>query len=173
MIEVIAEADLTAEQTEFAAFWTHKYFGHVSACQNRDQANVHWRMFVRDNGELVSHLSLTELAVQLDDSVLNAGSIGSVFTVKSRLGEGFANQLMDYAEDFLLQQSEFPLAILFCLPELVPFYQQRDWQTVTVPVTLEQTSREVLTWGEECMILDRRTEPVSFERLHVPIVTDR
>lgn len=173
MIEIVSESDLTAEQSKFAAHWIHKYFDHVEACQTHDKARVHWRMFLRDQGKLVSHLSLTELTIKLDDAEYQVGSIGSLFTVPDRMGEGLAGRLMKYAEDFLLQHSQFPIAMLFCLPDLVPFYELRSWRRVEVPVTLEQASGEILAWSEACMILQTDNEMPNFHRLHVPHLLSR
>lgn len=60
------------------------------------------------------------------------------------------------------------MGILFCLPELVPFYARRGWSLVEEAVTLEQGTR-VVTWGAAVMLLAADRSQNGSHRIHVPI----
>ena len=64
---------------------------------------------------------------------------------------------MDYAEEFILNELHLPFAILFCLPELESFYVKREWKSLDIPVTLQQSNGSA-TWPESVMVWPAKNE---------------
>jgi GNAT superfamily N-acetyltransferase len=167
-LDVVREQDVTSDQEHFINHWNQHYFGQVSVARGLKQAPVHWRLIWRDEKTLLSHVALTELGIELDGQPMRAGAIGGLFTPPHLQGRGYANALMEEAETFLFEHLKLPMGILFCLPELVPFYAKRHWTAVTQPVTLEQTSGSV-TWSASVMILLRDRTQIAQSVIHVPL----
>jgi GNAT superfamily N-acetyltransferase len=101
---------------------------------------VHWRLLLRDAYCLLSHVAITEMTVELDGQRVACGAIGGLFTPPKLQGRRYGTSLMDRAEAFIFGELKLTMGILFCLPELVPFYARRGWSLVKNPVTLEQTN---------------------------------
>jgi hypothetical protein len=176
IIEAVRGDSLSRSHAEFVQVWTEDYFGHVPATRDLEKASVDWCLFLTSGGKLVGHVALSKMSILLDDQIRVAGAIGGLFTARPEMRQGFANLIMDRAEEFIFRDLGVDLGILFCLPELVPFYARRRWALVGVPVTLEQTTG-VVTWSEAVMVLPPNGESWSDKKIHVPsqcrpVITD-
>jgi hypothetical protein len=167
LIDVATGNDLTSDQEKFVNVWSKEYFDHVAVSRDLKKASVHWRLFLTVDGELTGHVALTEFMVIIDGREQSCGAVGGLLTARTKMGKGYGNQLMDAAETFIFERLAFESAILFCLPDLVPFYGHRGWTTIQTPVTLEQ-SAGIITWPESVMTL--RGQPVisADSIIHVP-----
>ena len=167
-LEVVRGDEVTPDQEAFINQWNQHFFGQVGISRGLKQAPVHWRLFWRDDQTLHSHVALTELEIELDDQPMTVGAFGGLFTPPHLQGRGFATTLMDQAEVFVFDHLKLPLGLLFCLPELVPFYTARHWTNVTRPVTLEQETSTV-TWGGAVMIMNPDRVQNALSKIHVPL----
>ncbi|MDF1739619.1 MAG: GNAT family N-acetyltransferase [Verrucomicrobiales bacterium] len=166
-IDVVRGQDVTPEQQEFISYWTHLYFKDVTVCNDKKAAPVHWRLMLRNEGEILSQVAITELEIEIDGQKVTAGSIGGLLTPTHLQGNGHANSLMERAEKFIFTDLNLPMGILFCLPGLVPFYARRGWTPITRPVTLQQKCGPV-EWGAEVMVLERGEHLIGDRSIHVP-----
>jgi len=92
--------DLSASQKVFVNHWSEVYFGTLATSQDIDQAPVHWRLFLRDANGFVSHVALTEFRIEVDGREQKTAAVGGLLTAQDAMGKGYANQLMDVAEEF-------------------------------------------------------------------------
>ena len=159
MIEVVSESEITGKQQEFIEHWITEYFSEFDQQSHHDKAEVNWRLFLSHRGQLTSHLTLSELQVDIGNKHIVAGAIGSLFTAKPYQGQGHANRLLDFAEDFLLQQLQSKCGILFCLGNLVPFYERRGWQLFTGGVAFNSHDGSQQQWKHSAMFLSRSAFP--------------
>ncbi|MFA6547004.1 MAG: GNAT family N-acetyltransferase [Limisphaerales bacterium] len=167
-LDIIQGNHVTPAQEQFINHWNQRYFGAVAVSKGITKAPVHWRLLLRENQSFTSHVALTEMMIELDDKPVKCGAIGGLFTPLELQGRGYANALMDHAEAFIFDQLRLTLGILFCLPELVPFYARRGWSLMETPATLEQATRAV-TWGAAVMLLSADRTQHGQHRIHVPM----
>lgn len=167
-LDILQGNDTTPAQTEFINHWNQHYFGEVAVAKGLAKAPVHWRLILRDDQSMVSHVALTEMMIELDDQRIKTGAVGGLFTPLDLQGRGHATALMDRAEEFIFDRLQLSFGILFCLPELVPFYARRGWSLVENPVTLEQ-AKGVVTWGAAVMLLSADRTQNGQHSIHVPI----
>lgn len=167
-IEIVEGNDFTPAQEQFINHWNQHYFGEVAVVKRLAKAPVHWRLLLREDEGLLSHVALTEMTVHLDGQCMKCGAVGGLFTPPDLQRMGYATEIMDRAEAFIFTELKLPTGILFCLPELVPFYAKRRWSLVENPVTLEQASA-VVTWGAAVMLLAADRAQHGQHRIHVPI----
>ena len=165
-IHVVRGNEVTQKEEGFINLWSQEYFGEVAVSRGLKKAPVHWRIFLSDGGKLVSHVALTEFTIEVNGCTQVAGAVGGLFTDKKIMGQGYGNKLMDYAEQYIFEQLDLKMGILFCLSSLVPFYSSRQWDLVDSPVTLAQKTKNV-TWGESVMTLSREAV-ASDMSIHVP-----
>lgn len=165
-LEVLNGNDLTPAQETFINHWNELYFGEVAVSRGLTKAPVHWRFLLSQDETLLSHVALTELFIELDGQSLTAGAVGGLFTPDHLQGNGLGNALMDHAETFIFDHLKLPIGILFCLPELVPFYARRHWSLIEQPVTIEQKN-SVVTWGAAVMILLPDRSQQSHHSIHI------
>lgn len=171
-IDLIKGDDLTPAQGEFVNHWSRHFFGDVAVSRNLAKASVHWRLILREGEELLSQVAVTELEVEADGRGQVMGAVGGLFTPPHHQKNGFGNALMDEAERFIFEELKLPISILFCLPELVPFYAARGWSPVDAPVTLQQKDGAA-TWGAAVMVLSPARTRLDFSTLHVPKQTPK
>jgi len=171
-IDIIRGNDVTAAQEQFINHWNQYYFGEVAVAKGLAKAPVHWRLLLREGECLLSHVAITEMTVELDGHRVACGAVGGLFTPPEIQGRRYATSLMDRAEAFIFGELKLTMGILFCLPELVPFYARRGWSLVENPVTLEQADG-VATWGAAVMLLAADRSQHGSHRIHVPIIRHR
>ena len=169
-LDVMRGNNVTPAQEQFINHWNQCYFGEVAVAKGLTKAPVHWRLILRKDQCLLSHVALTELGIEMDGQMKKAGAVGGLFTPHSLQGMGHGNSLMDRAEEFIFDRLKLSMGILFCLPELVSFYSRRHWSLVTPPVTLEQKGG-LATWGAAVMILFADRTQSGQHSIHVPIPT--
>lgn len=167
-LDVLPGNDVTPTQEQFINHWNQHYFGEVAVSRGLAKAPVHWRLILRDGQSLLSHVALTELEIVMDGQPMMTGAVGGLFTPSHLQGMGYGNAVMDRAEAFIFDELKLSMGILFCLPELVPFYAKRHWSLVASPVTLEQKSG-LVTWGAAAMILFADRTQSGQHSVHVPI----
>lgn len=168
-LEVMRSDEITPDQEAFIHQWNQHFFSEqVGISRRLKQAPVHWHIFWRNDQTLLSHVALTELEIELDDQPMTVGALGGLFTPPDLQDKGFATTLMDQAEVFLFDHLKLPLGLLFCLPEMVPFYTERHWTNVIRPVTLEQETG-IVTWMGAVMMMNPDRVQNALSKIHVPL----
>ena len=167
-LKVIRGNELSAAQADFLNHWSEEYFGEVAVSKGLAKAPVHWRLILEECGEMLSAVALTEMALEIDGESQTLGAVGGLLTPKPLQGLGYGNALMERTEAFIFRDLNLPGAILFCLPELVPFYARRGWLAVDHPVTLEQKAGSVV-WGAAVMLLWPENAHRNTHSIHLPL----
>lgn len=166
--DVIHEDDATLPQEQFINYWNQHYFGEVAVSKGLTKAPVHWRLILRDDQGMASHVALTEMNIEMNGQPTKCGAVGGLFTPLQLQGRGYGSALTSRAEAFIFDRLELSMGILFCLPELVPFYAKRGWSLVDQPVTLEQKNG-VVTWGAAVMIVSADRAQKGHHSIHIPM----
>jgi aminoglycoside 2'-N-acetyltransferase I len=93
-----------------------------------------WRLLVRMNDRIVSHVAITERICLVDGQPVKVGGIGGVGTHPEWRKQGLASLAMRKTADFLVKTLKVDFGVLFCANELVPYYQRLGWRTIDSPV---------------------------------------
>lgn len=88
------------------------------------------------------------------DDVLFAG-VGGVMTPAAYKRKGFSSTLVRIAQEFIFTEVDADYGLLFCLPELTPFYRRLGWISVNAPVHIEQPQGKIV-WPKAAMVLPGR-----------------
>lgn len=88
------------------------------------------------------------------DDVLFAG-VGGVMTPAACQRRGFSSALVHFAQEFIFSELDAEYGLLFCLPELTPFYARLGWISVNAPVHIEQPQGKIV-WPKAAMVLPGR-----------------
>lgn len=76
---------------------------------------------------LISHCELVRLTFGLDDEVYQIYGLGAVMTFPPYRREGFARRVVEAATRHICT-ADVDLGLLFCRPELIPFYASCGWE---------------------------------------------
>lgn len=86
--------------------------------------------FLRVAGDLlVSHVQVIPIEVHGRDRDLTLGGVSGVLTYPQFRGEGHATALLHAAAGHINRQG-FDLGMLFCGPEMIPFYERLGWRAL-------------------------------------------
>ncbi len=122
-------------------------------------ASPQWSILLWDQGELVSHVGLTVREISHNGEPNRIGGVGGVMTAPSHQGRGLASQGLRAAADYLQSDLAIDYALLFCLPELVPFYGRFGWQPFRGDLFIEQPDQNKLKFtAQGAMLLDLQGE---------------
>jgi GNAT superfamily N-acetyltransferase len=80
---------------------------------------------------------LTHCVVINDEEVL-VGGVGGVLTMPAFQGQGHATAVLNYLTGYLRDRLKVPFGVLFCNPELVPFYARLGWRVIEDTVKIQQ-----------------------------------
>lgn len=146
------ETELNEQERTLVNSWGIEAFGPQEWVREFSWATPEWRLFLLEAGEPVSHLKLTIRRGLIGaDEVLFAG-VGGVMTPRIHQRKGFSSALLDIARDFIFSHLHAEYGLLFCLPELTPFYGRLGWISVNSPVHIEQPHGKIV-WPKAAMVL--------------------
>ena len=80
-----------------------------------------------ERGLLVSHAEVNWRLLEHAGQTYKVYGVSAVFTYPAFRNAGYGLQVLRAATDFI-QDSDADLAFLFCLPQLVPFYNKAGWE---------------------------------------------
>lgn len=89
-------------------------------------------------GRAITHACAILHKVAIDDREVRLGGLAGVITHPDSRGKGFGGQIVSAAEDHIRTQMKAEFGVLFCHPELIPFYEPRGWHTIRGPITIDQ-----------------------------------
>jgi len=90
------------------------------------------------DSRLVCRVGILEHSVLTPDGALVVGGIGRVVTKPCCRNLGHATATMRFAAEFLRAQRGLSFGILFCVPELIPFYTRLGWSVIPDVVIIRQ-----------------------------------
>lgn len=121
-------------------------------------ASPQWSILLWEQDELVTHVGLLVREIIQDGKLQRIGGLGAVATHPARQGKGFASQAMRAAAQWFDRDRAVPYALLFCRPNLIPFYERLLWKPFMGQVFVEQPEGKIQFTVNETMVLDVREQ---------------
>ena len=157
-LDIIAAAQLSDEETKAlqalsAAVYPPRPDAETAASQQK-WALPQWSIMIRDvDHQLVSHVGvLTRLGLG-DDKEILIGGIGGVETHPSQRGKGYAGAGVRRAIEFLHQQMEVDMTLLFCSPRMRSYYQRFGFRSFAGDTLVRQDGAKILIPRNEVMVI--------------------
>ena len=113
-----------------------------------------WSVLVWEDDELVSRVGLLVRDVFHDGTPKRIGGIGGVATHPASQGKGHASLAMREAADRFHNDLNVAYALLFCRPQLIPFYERLMWKPFEGKVFVEQLQGKMDFTANGAMVLD-------------------
>ena len=113
-----------------------------------------WSVLLWDGEELASRVGLLVREVFHDGTPKRIGGIGGVVTHPASQGKGYASQAMREAAKRFDEDLNVDYALLFCRPQLIPFYERLMWKAFEGKVWVEQLQRKIDFSANGAMVLD-------------------
>jgi GNAT superfamily N-acetyltransferase len=82
---------------------------------------------ITERGQVISHAEVNWRLVEHAGASYKVYGVSAVFTFPAFRQEGYGTQVIRAATDFI-RGSDADVAMLFCLPQLVPFYEHVGWE---------------------------------------------
>jgi GNAT superfamily N-acetyltransferase len=144
MIEEIRQAKaLTDEEKQRLFGWGENIFGVAPLKLSWRPKDLHFLLY--SDGEPVSHVGALKHVVSLKGKPATLGGVGGIVTVPGAQKKGFARRLMQHTANFLECEWKVDAGLLFCLPEMIAYYEALGWQAVKRPVLIEQPAGKVVS----------------------------
>src|SRR5687767_12574584 len=83
---------------------------------------------ITERGLVISHAEVNWRMLEHGGQAYKVYGVSAVFTYPAFRKEGYGTQVMRAVTEHL-RASDADLALLFCLPQLVPFYENAGWET--------------------------------------------
>ncbi len=93
---------------------------------------------------MVSHAGLVEREILIAGQPFTAAGVGGVCTHPDFQRRGYAHRIMEEIRRAILADPRAHLGLLFCDPEMVPYYTSCGWEQRTDPLYAVQFGRRVL-----------------------------
>mgnify|MGYP006279301363 FL=1 len=157
-IQIKRKDELSRAHRDIVSEWADEVFG--ADMDRFIWAEPDWHLLVRHYSRVVSHLALLRRQVRVNGDTLTVGGVGTVMTPRPWRGQGLASMALRRAERFIAEALCADFGLLFCAPEMVPFYARSGWVEVTGPVHVEQPEGKRV-WPERTMVFpcSRRAWP--------------
>jgi GNAT superfamily N-acetyltransferase len=139
--KIIQTDTLTPIEEKQLFKWGNDIFGG-------DELGLSWRpmelRFIQKiDGESVGHLGLIRDQIELNGKTLKIAGVGDIVTIPEVRGKGIAKKLLKHSMEFFIDEWKVDVGILFCLEQLVPFYQSCGWKTANNEVYVMQPSGQI------------------------------
>lgn len=137
MEEHIKQTDALTDR-EFKTFfaWGENIFGALPHTLTWRPKDIHFVLYA--DGKPLSHVGLLRHSVKVSGAPLTVAGLGGVVTVPGSQRCGLAQRMMEHAYEFMDREWDADAGLLFCLPEREAYYRRLGWQTLEVPVTIQQ-----------------------------------
>jgi predicted GNAT family N-acyltransferase len=150
-INIRLENGLSDEERKTLFGWGEDIFG-------LDDKLYRWRpkdrhFIVEEGGRVVSHVGVLETTVKAGGREVSVGGVGGVVTVPEAQRRGHVHAAMRRAAEFMCDELKVEFGMLFCLPQLAPFYARQGWQLVEEAIEFEQPSGTVVSSPFRIMVL--------------------
>lgn len=139
-LEIVAKDKLTDEDKAYL-------FGWGDDLWDNDRYGLTWRRpdikFVGyQEGRPVTIASAVLHTISMDGEEIRLGGLAGVITVPDARGKGHGSSIVGAVEGHLRDVIAADFGMLFCHPELIPFYEPRGWHTIRGPITIDQPERQ-------------------------------
>lgn len=162
-IEIVPENSLPeALLTEIFDFY-QQIFERESATAEHWIEHADYRVLISDaSGQWLSTLEIHRRTILVDGVEVQVGGIGGVATLPQYRGQGYAEQAMRQAVEFIRGDLKLPFGMLFCFPNLVHYYERLGWQRLTADLIYRDStgSPRSLTDDMGTMIYTAGGEPL-------------
>jgi hypothetical protein len=146
-VDVRREDALTATEADEIARWTDVVFGP----QPYVIAPMEWRILLRLDGQLVSHVGVMRRVIQVGDTTALVGGIGWVGTLPGWCSRGLAALAMRRATDLIRDELKADFGFLLCHAETVGFYHKLGWTEVAAQIVFDQPGGRI-DWPHTAMV---------------------
>lgn len=120
----------------------------------RKWARPQWHIMIRDEADqLVSHVGAVTRLCLCDGEEILLGGIGGVMTRPSQRRKGYAGAGMQRATDFLRQDLQVDMSLLFCAPRLRGYYQRFGFSSFAGNTLTRQDGVETIFPRDEVMVI--------------------
>ena len=165
MAEEIRQADaLTDEEKRRLFGWGGNVFGVAALKLSWRPKDLHFLLY--SDGEPVSHVGVLKHVVRLKGKPATLGGVGGVVTVPEAQKKGFARRLMQHTAKFFAREWNVDAGLLFCLPQMMAYYEALGWRGVKGPVLIEQPHGKVVS-PLRVMVLPLREEDWTSGRIEL------
>ncbi len=103
-----------------------------------------WYALGRLEGKLVCQFGVLNRTIQAGGQSLSIAGVGGVATHPDFQRRGFAAHLMQAAAEQMRRLASYDFSMLFCSPEMIPYYTKRGYRQVTNTIYILQYGRRVL-----------------------------
>ena len=162
-IEIIHLSDLSADQIK-----ANQELSDVVYPPNRPSSRIEprivwgetmWRVFVWQDGDLVSHIGAQVRSGLHNGSPVLIGGIGAVKTHPAARGKGYAGAGLAHAIDFLTSEQHADFSLLVCRDVLIPFYQKLGWNLFEGELLFDQPSGKQSFTHHRPMVIGGKLSP--------------
>ena len=160
-VDVVAAAELSDEDARAlealdAAVHPPKPRAQKAASQ-REWARPQWHIMIRDlDDQLVSHVGAVTRHCLCDNKEILVGGLGDVMTLPSRRRKGYAGAGIRRATEFLRQDLQVDMSLLFCAPRLRSYYRRFGFRSFAGDIMVRQHGAETLFPRDEIMVMPGR-----------------
>jgi len=105
--------------------------------------DLHFLLYV--NSKVVSHIGVLKHIISVNGQPLIIGGIGGVVTVAEERKKGYAGLLMQYTARFLKHFWGVEVGLLFCLPQMISYYEMLGWHLVEHGVLIDQPTGKMVS----------------------------
>ncbi|RSC93489.1 GNAT family N-acetyltransferase [Tenacibaculum singaporense] len=161
--------NLSSEEYQTISAFSEKEFGNVPIVQKYKWAKPDWVVIKYTKNKLVSFCNLVEREIRIDQKTYFVAGINNMITLEKYRGSGYAAEVLNKCEHFILQFMSFDYGVLLCADSLVPFYEKHGWYSVDCPVYFQQPSGREL-WKARTMLLgkDKQIAPKEIDLNGLP-----
>ena len=111
---------------------------------------MHFAAYAGDS--LISYAATICLALDHAGARYQVGGLGNMFTFPPYHRQGYARRVLALATEHLVAHSGADIAILFCDPDLAPFYRAGGWEAVAAPTYIRAAGEQQLLAASTMML---------------------
>ena len=113
-----------------------------------------WDIMIRDeDNQLVSHVGAMKRLCSCDGKEILMGGIGGVMTHPAQRGKGYAGAGVRRAIEFLRQDLQVDMSLLFCAPRMRSYYRRFGFRSFAGDTIVRQYGAKTLFPRNEIMVM--------------------
>jgi GNAT superfamily N-acetyltransferase len=141
--EIKQTESLSDTESQILFGWGENIFGILAHQLEWRPKDLHFVLY--SDGQPVSHAGVLRHVVNVNGNPVTVGGVGGVVTVPKAQGNGFARRLMQHAAKFLGLEWKVDAGLLFCLPNMVAYYENLGWLVLKSEVLIEQQNGRIVS----------------------------